>query len=62
MDYCKCGSVLVDGKCSNERCPSKSKKHKDWVIYGRSMDFKKPVSYEDAAVLARKLNMQDKKT
>ena len=62
MDFCKCGSFLINGKCSNVHCPSKSQKLKDWVIEGRSMDFKRPVTYEEAADLARRLNLKDKNT
>ena len=60
MDFCKCGSILINEKCTNEHCPSKSQKHKDWVIDGRAMDFKKAVSYEEAAKLAKRLNMKEK--
>lgn len=62
MDFCKCGSILINGKCSNKHCPGNNQKHKDWVISGRKMDFKKPVSYEEAADMARKLNMKEKDT
>lgn len=62
MDFCKCGSILINGKCSNEHCPINSQKHKGWVIDGRAMEFKKPVSYEEAADLARRLNMKEKNT
>ncbi|MGE4282725.1 MAG: hypothetical protein AB7G87_03300 [Clostridia bacterium] len=62
MDFCKCGSILINEKCSNEHCPSKSQKLKDWVVDGKTMDFKKPVSYEQAAKLAKKLKMKEKKT
>ena len=60
MDFCKCGSIMINDKCSNEHCPGKSQKNKDWVIDGRGMDFIRPVSYEEAAGQARRLNKQDK--
>jgi hypothetical protein len=60
MEFCKCGSIRVNGKCSNVHCPNNTQKHKDWVIDGRKMDFKKPVSYDDAAKLGKRLNMKDK--
>lgn len=62
MDFCKCGSIRINEKCSNEHCPSKSQKLKDWVAEGRAMDFKRPVSYEEAANLARRLNAKGKNT
>lgn len=61
MDFCKCGSIKINGECSNEHCPEKDQKRKDWVTGGMAMDFKKPVSYEEATVLARKLRKSKKK-
>lgn len=61
MNFCKCGSIIVNGKCTNEHCPEKDQKLKDWVIEGRNMDFKKPVTYEEAANLARRLKAKKKK-
>lgn len=62
MDFCKCGSIRIKNKCTNEHCPEKTQKLKDWVIDGRVMEFKKPVSYDDAAGLARKLNEKERNT
>ena len=56
MNFCKCGSLKKNDKCSNVHCPEKTQKRKDWVIGGQVMDFKKPVTYEDAAGLAERLN------
>lgn len=61
MEFCKCGSMRINGKCSNEHCPDKSDKHKDWVIDGRVMDFKKPVTYDEASGLAKKLSVKEKR-
>jgi len=60
MDFCKCGSIRINEECSNAHCPSKSKKHKDWVVNGRTMDFKKPVSYVEATEFARRLTIKEK--
>ena len=60
MDFCKCGSITKNGKCSNEHCPEKSQKRKDWIAGGRVMDFKKPVSYEEAVELAERLKSSEK--
>ncbi len=62
MDFCKCGSIEINGKCSNDHCPSKNLKHKDWVIDGRAVDFNKPVSCEEAEKFVRKLNQKDANT
>ncbi len=62
MNFCKCGSILKNEKCSNEHCPSKNKKLKDWVVEGRAMDFKKPVSYEEAAEQTRRHIMRERNT
>lgn len=59
MDFCKCGSVMKNGKCSNDHCPGKNQKCKDWVVGGAAMNFKKPVSYEEAADLARRINAKE---
>lgn len=59
MEFCKCGSIKVEGKCSNARCPGKDQKRKDWVVGGMAMDFKRPVSYEEAAGLAAKIKNAD---
>ncbi|MDP4117553.1 MAG: hypothetical protein Q8903_15575 [Bacteroidota bacterium] len=55
MDFCKCGSIKINGKCSNAHCSEKNQKRKDWVVGGMAMDFKKPVSYEEASQLAERL-------
>ncbi|MCX8128862.1 MAG: hypothetical protein N3I35_02035 [Clostridia bacterium] len=60
MDFCKCGSMKKNGKCSNQHCPEKNQKRKDWVAGGMVMDFKKPVSYEEALKLAEKLKKTEK--
>lgn len=62
MEFCKCGSIQIDGKCSNVHCPYKNQKLKDWVIDGRDMNFKKPVSYVEASKVAKKLNRREKNT
>lgn len=56
MDFCKCGSMMINEKCSNVHCPEKNQKRKDWTVGGMALDFKKPVTYEEAASLAEKLN------
>ncbi len=60
MEYCKCGSIIVNSKCTNDHCPEKNQKCKEWVVGGRSLDFKKPVSFAAADSLAKKLNYREK--
>jgi hypothetical protein len=56
MKYCKCGSLLENGVCSNVNCMSNSSKRKDWCIDGCFIDFKKPVTYEEAKIHHEKLS------
>lgn len=60
MNFCKCGSIVLNGKCTNNHCPEKNQKRKDWVAGGLAMEFKKPVSYEKATELAYKLRKEGK--
>lgn len=61
MEFCNCGSIKKNGKCTNAHCPEKHQKRKDWVAGGMAMDFKKPVTYEEASELAQRLkNAEDK--
>ncbi len=55
MEFCRCGSIMQGGKCTNVHCPEKNQKRKDWVAGGMAMDFKKPVTYEEAIELAERL-------
>ena len=48
-DYCKsCGSLIIDGKCSNRKCPAENNKSKIWEIYGMKLEFVKPVTFQTA--------------
>lgn len=60
MNFCKCGSIMKNGKCTNVHCHEKAQKRKDWVAGGMVMDFKKPVTYEEALHLAEKLKNTEK--
>ncbi len=60
MDFCRCGSIIINEKCSNAHCPDKNQKCKDWVVGGRALDFKKPVSFDAADSIARRMNAQEK--
>jgi hypothetical protein len=57
MNFCKCGSITKDGKCTNDHCHENdnNNKRKDWVAGGMSMNFKRPVTYVEASELAEKL-------
>ena len=61
MDYCKCGSIIINGKCTNDHCQGKNQKRKDWVAGGVAMGFKKPVTYEEAVKLAKRIKNEEKK-
>lgn len=60
MDFCKCGSIIINSKCSNVHCPEKNQKCKGWVVGGRALDFKKPVSFDAADGLAKRLNERER--
>ena len=60
LDFCKCGSIIINSKCSNAHCPEKNQKNKAWVVEGRALDFKKPVSYDEAENLAKRMNERDR--
>lgn len=51
---------MINEKCSNEHCPDKKQKCKGWVVGGRALDFKKPVSFDAADGLAKRLNDREK--
>ena len=53
IQYCKCGSIITNGKCSNKACGGE--KHKGYYIYGAWFDFNEPVTYEEALVTANRI-------
>jgi hypothetical protein len=61
MDFCICGSMKKEGKCTNKHCLEKNDKCKNWVAGGRSMNFIKPVTYEEAANQAEKIRKSEMK-
>ena len=54
--FCECGSLMNDDKCSNKRCPAKKSKQKGWVIEGVCLDFRHPVTFEEAVALKSRLD------
>ena len=53
IKYCECGSIIIDGKCSNERCGGE--KQKGHYIYGMWFDFNTPVTRQEATVMAEEI-------
>lgn len=51
MQYCKCGSILIYGVCSNKRCPEADNALREWIIDGAEVKFKEPVTYTEAVKL-----------
>ena len=51
MKYCKCGSMIIDGNCTNSNCEESGKKY-EWIINGKPMKFSTPVRYDDAVKLS----------
>lgn len=60
MEFCKCGSIKKENKCTNIHCPESGQKRKDWVVGGMAMDFKKPVTYDEAYGLAKRMKTFEK--
>jgi hypothetical protein len=46
--FCKCGSLKSGGKCTNKNCPEMGSKRRVWLINGEVLDFRKPVTHEEA--------------
>ena len=61
MDFCKCGSIIKNDKCTNEHCPEQNQKSKGWIVDGTSINFKKAVSFEEASGIVKKINTTEKK-
>ena len=61
MDFCKCGSIKINDRCTNEHCPEQNQKNKGWIVDGTSVSFKKAVSYEEASDIVKKMNNSEKK-
>lgn len=61
MDFCICGSIKKDGKCTNNHCHKKNDKCKNWVAGGRAINFIKPVTYEEAANYVEKVKKSEEK-
>ena len=55
MEFCKCGSIILNSKCTNEHCPEKNQKRRDWIVGGIPVDFKRPVTYKEAAELSERI-------
>lgn len=61
MDFCKCGSIIKNEKCSNNHCREKNEKCTSWVAGGRSMNFKKAITFEEASNIIEKTKKAEKK-
>lgn len=51
MNYCKCGSMLEFGVCSNRHCQEANCENVSWIINGHEYKFKKPITLEEAKAL-----------
>lgn len=51
-EYCSCGSLKVQGVCSNCRCPEINSKSHKWIIEGTEVLFKELVTYQEACDIA----------
>lgn len=53
IQYCKCGSIIENGKCTWLKCPFSPAKYCMWVINGRFLEFQKPVTLSKAKAVAK---------
>jgi len=56
MDFCKCGSIIINEKCTNAHCQEENQKCKSWIVDGTAIKFKKAISYEEASGIVKRLN------
>jgi len=48
VKFCKCGSILENGKCTRLKCPINSPKYRMWVVDNQFLEFEKPVTLDEA--------------
>ena len=48
MDFCECGSIMQDGKCTNKHCTSRNMALLSWIINGKLERFRQPVTLAEA--------------
>ena len=53
MDFCKCGSIIQDGICTNIHCMTRNEAVSSWIINGKLERFKKPVMLAEAQEAVR---------
>lgn len=54
-DFCGCGSIKRNGKCSNKNCTELRTKKRVWVIEGQMLEFGNAVTGPEAAASAAKI-------
>lgn len=53
MQFCKCGSIILDNLCSNRRCVTRNESLTNWVIGGRLHRFSQPLTLTEAREAAK---------
>jgi hypothetical protein len=48
MQFCECGSIIQDGRCTNRRCVSRDERLTSWLIDGVLWRFKVPLTLAEA--------------
>lgn len=48
IQYCKCGSIMEFGICSNRRCPERDSRHREWIVGGMLLRYPEPVTRKEA--------------
>jgi hypothetical protein len=47
-EFCPCGSLKVNGVCSNRKCPHKTSMAREWIVDGTLYYFKRSLTYAEA--------------
>lgn len=48
IEFCQCGSIKINGECTNKRCPALNRKSNKWIIKGVEYQFREKVTNEQA--------------
>lgn len=48
MLFCKCGSIINNGLCTNKHCETRNESLSSWLIHGISYRFRRPLTITEA--------------
>jgi hypothetical protein len=58
IKYCKCGSIMENGKCTRLKCPISPAKYRMWIIKDKFLEFENPVTLEEALEIVKTKGLQ----